>query len=81
MLPIVTRSGAKSGSPAAVIAAMGRAFCFPAIASFAAATGAGFLAQWEGFRLTRVLPAAAILTLPVNVLGCFLASKSPFWCR
>ena len=33
--------------------------------------GLGFLAQWEGFLLTKVLPGAAILTLMVNVLGYF----------
>lgn len=71
MLPIVTRLGDKSGSLGAVIAAMGCSFCFPAIASLGAAIGLGFLAQWEGFLLTKVLPAAAFLTLLVNVLGYF----------
>ena len=71
MLPIVTRLGDKSGSLGAVIAAMGCSFCFPAIASLGAAIGLGFLAQWEGFLLTKVLPGAAILTLLVNVLGYF----------
>ena len=50
---------------------MGCAFCFPAIASPGAAIGLGFLARWEGFLLTRALPAAAILTLIVNFLGYF----------
>ena len=71
MLPIVTRLGDKSGSLGAVIAAMGCSFCFPAIASLGTAIGLGFLAQWEGFLLTKVLPGAAILTLLVNVLGYF----------
>lgn len=69
MLPIVTRLGDKSGSLGAVIAAMGCSFCFPAIASLGAAIGLGFLAQWEGFLLTKVLPGAAILALLVNILG------------
>lgn len=71
VLSYVTRLGDKSGSFGAVIAAMGCSFCFPAIASLGAAIGLGFLAQWEGFLLTKVLPGAAILTLLVNVLGYF----------
>ena len=69
ILPLLTRLGDKSGSLGAVIAAMGCSFCFPAIASLGAAIGLGFLAQWEGFLLTKVLPTAAVLTLAVNVLG------------
>ena len=69
ILSLVTRLGDKSGSLGAVVAAMGCSFCFPAIASLGAAIGLGFLAQWEGFLLTKVLPGAAILTLLVNVLG------------
>ena len=68
---LITRLGDKSGALAAVIAAMGCSFCFPAIASLGATIGLGFLAQWEGFLLTKVLPGAAILTLLVNVLGYF----------
>ena len=68
---LITRLGDKSGSFGAVIAAMGCSFCFPAMASLGAAIGLGFLAQWEGLLLTRVLPAAAILTLVVNILGYF----------
>ena len=71
MLSSLTRLGDKSGSCGAVIAAMGCSFCFPAIASLGAAIGLGFLAQWEGFLLTKVLPGAAILTLLANVLGYF----------
>ena len=71
VLNIFTRLGDKTGSFGAVIAAMGCSFCFPAIASLGAAVGLGFLAQYEGFLLTRVLPAAAILTLAVNILGYF----------
>ena len=67
----VTRLGDKTGSIGAVVAAMGCSFCFPAIASLGAAIGLGFLAQWEGFLLTSVLPGAAILTLAVNVAAYF----------
>jgi len=70
-LSIFTRIGDKSGSLGAVIAAMGCSFCFPAIASLGAAVGLGFLAQWEGILLTKVLPAAALFTLLVNILGYF----------
>ena len=68
---LLTRLGDKSGSLGAVVAAMGCSLCFPAIASLGAAIGLGFLAQWEGFLLTRVLPAAAWLTLAVNFLAWF----------
>jgi len=71
LFSFVTRIGDKTGSLGAVIAAMGCSFCFPAIASIGAAIGLGFLAQWEGFLLTRVMPGAAILTLLVQVLGYF----------
>lgn len=70
-LNLFTRLGDKTGSFGAVVAAMGCAVCFPAIASLGAAIGLGFLAQWEGILLTKVLPAAAILTLAVNILGYF----------
>ena len=71
MLHRVIRIGDKSGSTGAILAAMGCPVCFPALASLGAALGLGFLAQWEGFLLTRVLPAAAWLTLAVNALGYF----------
>lgn len=71
MLSLITRIGDKSGSLGAVLAAMGCSFCFPAIASLGAAIGLGFLGQWEGILLNKVLPAAAILTLIVNILGYF----------
>ena len=71
LLSLVTRTGDKSGSLGAITAARGCSFCFPAMASLGAAIGLGFLAQWEGFLLTKVLPAAAALTLLVNLLGFF----------
>ncbi len=69
VLNMFTRMGDKTGSLGAITAAMGCSFCFPAIASLGAAIGLGFLAQWEGFLLTKILPTAAILTLLVNLLG------------
>ena len=71
MLSYHTRSCDKSASLAAVIAAMGCSFCFPAIASSGAAVGPGFLVQWEGILLTTLMPGVAILTLLVDVLGYF----------
>lgn len=65
------RLGDKSGTLGAIVAAMGCSFCFPAIASLGAAIGLGFLAQWEGFLLTRVLPVAAALTLIVNIAAYY----------
>ena len=71
LLSLVTRTVDKSGSLGAITAAMGCSFCFPAMASLGAAIGLGFLAQWEGFLLSKVLPAAATLTLLINLLGFF----------
>ncbi len=71
ILSILSRLGDKSGSVGSIIAAMGCSFCFPAIASFGAAIGLGFLAQWEGVLLNKVLPTAAALTLFFNMLGYF----------
>jgi len=63
------RAGDKAGSLGALIAAMGCAMCFPAIASLGAAVGLGFLAQWEGLFINTLLPAFAWLVLIRHALG------------
>jgi len=59
----------KAGSLGAVVAAMGCAMCFPAIASLGAALGLGFLGQWEWTFINTLLPVAAWVTLVVNALA------------
>ncbi|MBL4797313.1 MAG: organomercurial transporter MerC [Oleispira sp.] len=66
---VLARIGDKTGSFGALISAAGCAFCFPAIASLAAALGLGFLSQWEGLFINTLLPLFAWLTLVINALG------------
>ena len=70
-LGLFTRITDKAGSLGAVVAAMGCAMCFPAIASLGAALGLGFLGQWEWTFINTLLPMAAWVTLVVNALGWF----------
>jgi len=71
LLQWMTRIGDKGGALGAVIAAMGCAMCFPAIASLGAALGMGFLAQWEGSFINTLLPLFAWIALIANALGWF----------
>lgn len=59
----------KTGALGSVIAAMGCAACFPAIASLGAAIGLGFLSQYEGLLLDWLLPLFATIALVANGLG------------
>ena len=43
---LITRIAGKTGALGSVVSAMGCAACFPAIASFGAAIGLGFLSQY-----------------------------------
>lgn len=67
----LTRLGDKAGSLGSVVAAMGCAACFPAIASLGAAIGLGFLSQWEWVFINTVLPLLGGFVLLVNALGWF----------
>lgn len=69
LISIFSRVGDKAGSLGALIAAMGCASCFPAIASLGAAVGLGFLGQWEGLFINTLLPVFACLALALNALG------------
>ncbi len=51
--------GDKFGTVGAILATMGCAMCFPALASIGAAIGLGFLAQWKGLFITTLLPLFA----------------------
>jgi mercuric ion transport protein len=58
-----------SGAFGTVIAAMGCASCFPAIASLGASLGLGFLGQYEGIFINTLLPVFASIALAANVLS------------
>jgi mercuric ion transport protein len=70
-LELLTRIGDKAGSLGALVAALGCANCFPAIASIGAALGMGFLGQWEGLFVNTLFPLFAGIALVVNALGWF----------
>ena len=65
----VTRVADKTGVIGAIVAAMGCAACFPALASLAAALGLGFLSQYEGIFIRYWLPLFAGIALLANVVG------------
>ena len=48
--------GDKFGTVGAIVATMGCAMCFPALAGIGAAVGLGFLSKWEGLFITTLLP-------------------------
>ncbi len=68
-MEMITRVADKSGALGSLVAAMGCAMCFPALASVASALGLGFLAQWESTFINTLLPAFAVIALAANALG------------
>ena len=68
---LMTRIADKTGALGSVVSAMGCAACFPALASFGAAIGLGFLTQYEGLFISRLLPLFAALAFLANALGWF----------
>ncbi len=68
---LVTRVADKAGALGTVVSAMGCAACFPAIASLGAALGLGFLSEYEGLFITKLLPLFAAIALVANGLGWF----------
>ena len=71
ILVIFTRIGDKSGAFGGVIAAMGCAACFPALASLGAVIGLGFLTRWEDLFMSTLIPLFAWVALLANALGWF----------
>lgn len=67
----LARIADKAGSFGAVIATMGCAMCFPAVAGLGVAIGLGFLSQWESLFVNTLLPLFAWLVLGANLLGWF----------
>ncbi len=68
-ISVMTKIGDKFGTIGAVVATMGCAMCFPALAGIGAALGMGFLSQWEGLFITTLLPIFAAISLVSNGLG------------
>jgi len=66
---LITRIADKAGALGSIVSAMGCAACFPAIASLGAAIGLGFLSQYEGLFISRLLPLFAVLAFIANALG------------
>lgn len=72
---LITRIAGKTGALGSVVSAMGCAACFPAIASFGAAIGLGFLSQYEGLFIGILLPMfAGIALLAMLSLGSIIDS-------
>lgn len=65
----LTRTADKAGVIGAILAAMGCAACFPALASLAAAIGLGFLSQYEGVLIRYILPLFALVGLAANLVS------------
>lgn len=68
-MSLVTRTADKAGALGSVVSAMGCAACFPAIASFGAAIGLGFLQQYEGLFVSTLMPLFAAVVLLANAFG------------
>ncbi len=66
---LIIRIADKGGALGSLLATMGCALCFPALASIGVALGLGFLAQWEGLFLNKLLPLFAGIALAANALG------------
>jgi mercuric ion transport protein len=71
LLQWLVRIGDKVGALGALVATMGCAMCFPALASIGAALGLGFLSQWEGLFVNTLLPVFAWTVLILHALGWF----------
>ena len=69
MVQIISRLIEKAGSVGALVAAMGCAACFPALASLGAAIGLGFLSAYEGVFINKLLPLFALIVLVSNLVA------------
>lgn len=68
-MKLAMRLADKAGVLGSVVPAMGCAACFPALASLGSAVGLGFLQQYEGLFVSRLLPLFAALAFAANALG------------
>ncbi|MCH8080743.1 MAG: organomercurial transporter MerC, partial [Proteobacteria bacterium] len=69
MVQIISRLIDKAGSVGALVAAMGCAACFPALASLGASIGLGFLSAYEGVFINKLLPLFALIVLVSNLVA------------
>lgn len=70
-MTLMTRIADKTGTLGSIVSALGCAACFPAIASIGAALGLGFLQEYEGLFISRLMPLFAAIALVANALGWF----------
>ena len=70
-MTLMTRIADKTGTFGSIVSAFGCAACFPAIASIGAALGLGFLQEYEGLFISRLMPLFAAIALVANALGWF----------
>lgn len=68
-MALMARMADKAGVVGSIVSAASCPACFPAIASLGAAAGLGFLSEYEGVFITRLLPLFAGLALLANALG------------
>lgn len=68
-MQIISRLIEKVGSVGALVAAIGCAACFPALASLGASIGLGFLSAYEGVFINKLLPLFAIVVLVSNLIA------------
>ncbi len=68
-MQIISRLADKVGSVGVLVAAMGCAACFPALASLGAAIGLGFLSAYEGVFINKLLPIFALIVLVSNLVA------------
>ena len=61
----------KTGALGVFTATLGCVSCFPALGSFGAAIGLGFLHQYEGLFLNTLLPLFAVFALAANIFSYF----------
>ena len=68
-MSLITRVTDKASTLGSIVSAMGCVACFPAIASFGAAIGLGFLSRYEGLFIRILLPTFAGIALLINTFG------------
>ena len=68
-MQIISRLVDKVGSVGALVAAMGCAACFPALASLGASIGLGFLSAYEGVFINKLLPLFTLIVLVSNLVA------------
>ncbi len=68
-MTLISRIADKAGTLGSIVSAFSCAACFPAIASIGAALGLGFLQEYEGLFISRLMPLFAAVALVANTLG------------